>query len=163
MALEIERRWLVEQPDWIDEGGGPSKVKWLSITQHYLKSGKGIRRIRATTELSPGDSIVYHYTEKQLVSPGVNEEEEREIPFNAFLNFHKQVDPILRAIHKYRYVFTHKGLVFELDKFTKPVQMWVLECELPSLDHPCKLPPSIKVIKEITGIKELSNYGIASN
>ena len=167
--LEIERRWVVLDPPGFKKNLGNEAVKslgnrWreLNITQMYLES-EHTERIRQTVE---GDKTIYHHTIKKPAKKQHGAwETEREITSDEFTALTARIDHSKQAVIKTRYVMgiVDSELKYELDRIIHPIQTWILEVEVPSIDAEVDIPKLVfgRTI-EITKVKGLSNYRIAS-
>lgn len=155
-ALEIERRFLLKRV--------PKGVKdsddILHIKQYYINSKDGLIRARHTYDTVSNEDT-FDVTKKQYISHGVCDEAITPIEHSTFSDL---IEGAHKFVSKTRMkVELPSGLVWEIDKFHKPLRLVMAEIELPSIDHEIILPPFIQdnLIMEVTGIKEFSNYGIA--
>jgi CYTH domain-containing protein len=166
--LEIEKKYLVKFPnswsalseifdDLID-------VKRISQTYLKAENDEPAARVRKTVQGLTGDTeTVYHYNKKEHVSTGVHEELEKEISKYEYEKALKKGDPKKFALQKTRFVFKFDNQIFELDVFKKPLNgLAILEIELKSKKDKVKLPPFLKVIKEVTDDNRYSNYNLAN-
>lgn len=153
MKLEIERRFLLKGlPIW-DE-----LVEQSHIAQYYCESPEGPFRLRVETF---SDRRIHTMTRKVAVSHGVNEEDESQIDaarFDELMLCH------IKKLHKFRIRFPYQGLTWEVDDFFDPLKIVLAEIELPSIDYPIEIPEPIKnvMLMEVTGMKQFSNYNLAS-
>lgn len=148
MAIEIERRWLVEHPV-VYHLGKPS-----TIEQHYLNNGYRVRK-----EVNPSGTIVYTKTFKTAINDVANEEHE---DFIDEVEYERLKKTSLRHISKNRYRIEHEGLVIELDQIFLLGSniVWIAEIELETEDQEFSIPYWFG--KEITGDRSYSNYSLAS-
>jgi CYTH domain-containing protein len=172
MPLEIERTFLVEKPDDIC-GGHDVSYRVFKINQSYLlpvtrysgedKVPASVERIRRMWDVTDGSGeLKFYHTEKTHIAYGINEEVEREISSDVYDKISlTRWDSSTKIIAKKRHVFEWNGLVWELDQFMTPVDIWLLEVELPSMEEEIDLPDWIKVIKEVTDDYRYTNHQIA--
>ena len=151
MALEIERRFLVEKnllPDL-------SKYRSTNISQGYLTTPDSncVVRIRRTRD----EGFV---TIKTQISQGVNNEFEYQIPYEDASSL--LLSSVNYVITKDRYYIPCGNKIIELDWYKDRLDGIVIaEIELTSLDERIQLPAFIS--KEITYVKGLSNYSMSIN
>lgn len=163
--LEIERRWLVDpnipKEFWkLTSLSGP-----YYTTQDYLHSdGDTIRRIRYKAWLE-GHELRSRcmFTTKKKVDEATAIENESSIKMQEYLKLLKDIDPATKPIFKERYVFGRTTwALWELDIFKgRHEGLVILEAELEDKYETIHLPKELKIIKEITGLKEYSNYALA--
>lgn len=158
IPLEIERKFLINQTDSIDENC--SDV--IDIEQIYLiKSDPDIqRRVRSMTT---NGHTQYFYTEKKFISSCTREENEREIDKTEYEQLLNQRDCELKPIIKTRKILYFDNQRFEIDCYPFSTALATLELEIPNEDYEIILPPFISVIKEVTGDKAYSNANLALN
>lgn len=156
--LEIERKFLVEIPDW-------SKLphfQRIMIVQHYLvKNNNGEkRRIRAR-----GQNGSWFYTEtiKHKITDITRIETERIISEREYRHLcATALDPTRMTIRKYRHCFVWKHQYFELDVFEKPVLPYaLLEIELTNEAQKVCLPPFLSIIREVSDDPLWGNSALA--
>ena len=135
------------------------------ISQTYLKSenDEPSARVRKTIEGLRDTDIIYHYNKKKFIEDGVHKESEHEITKLQYENNLKKCHPGKVEVKKTRFVFKWNDQTFELDVFKGPLKgLAILEIELKNIKDDIKLPPFLKVIKEVTKDKRFSNYYLAS-
>ena len=105
MALEIERKFLVESEEYKTFGNASE------ILQVYLSTSEGISiRVRI-------DGIVASLAIKSKVSHRVNREYEYNIPIDEARSMMNLAN--LPIVHKTRYLFNYKGYTYIFDKMAK--------------------------------------------
>lgn len=165
--LEIERKFLVKgitsqyAPEVI-YGYHSARIKQWYLPKDSLGRSS---RIRSKYELSKlGPTNTYFFTRKKAVSPGIVQEEEKEISFKTFMNYMKKIDKTKKPIEKTRYYFPRSpSNFFELDIFHGFNQgLVILEVELKSIDEKFELPNFLICGKEVTHDKAYSNKSLAS-
>ena len=156
--IEIERKYVISMPDTetmrAEEGYTVS-----DIVQIYLESAPHVtHRVRSRTS-----SGVTKYTEtKKVRISGMSAyEDEREIEENEFLTLVKRIAPATVPVIKTRHTFIYHGQLFEVDIYPNWHSTAIMETELPTEDTTIDIPPFIRVIKEVTGIKEYSNASMS--
>lgn len=157
MNIEIERKFLLKGvPDRQPEDK-------IDIIQWYLKNTSGVWE-RARSCYSEKSGIKFQHTIKQTISPGVNQEDEKEITsqeFNQFVESCKTNQS--RCIHKTRLIFTEGELKWEVDVFKNGIDLVIAELEIPEENFEVIMPKFInsKFLIEVTGIKKFSNRNLA--
>ena len=152
--LEIERKFLVEKPDFEALEAMPL-CKAVEIQQAYTKDENG-DNMRLRKRGADG-SFVYIKTQKIRISDTTRIELESRVSEQEFEAGVKGC-PVLS---KTRYLFVSGGKYFELDAFP----FWneaILEIELKSADEEFGFPPFLKVIREVTAEKQYRNSVIAA-
>ena len=167
MALESEKKFIVEPPEsWTDLSHMfDDMIDILQISQTYLepKGDEPSERVRETISgLDKSNKAVYHLNKKYYIKPGVNEEKEYEISKSEYKKLLKNCLKDKCEVKKTRFVFKYKGQIFELDIFKDHLSgLAILEIELINIKDEVKLPPFLKVIKEVTGSKQFNNFQLA--
>ncbi len=166
--IEIERRFLVEFPkSWSDLAElFDDLVDVKRIFQTYLEADSDniSPRVRKTIQGLTGDrETVYDYNKKHPAGVGANHEKEFEISKSQFEDKLKQKRKDKETVVKTRFVFKYDSFVFELDVFKGALRgLAILEIELDDLNEKFKLPPFLKIIKEVTENKKFNNFHLAS-
>jgi CYTH domain-containing protein len=154
-VLEIERKWLIRDGVIFPEGLEVNKIK---ITQVYLASEKK-ERLRTS---QVGNELKYTHTIKRPAEGGGNWELERDISPEEYCELVLRADKDCYIILKERNVFYLGGLKYELDIFSHPIKLQILEVEIESLDQEVYIPEWLGMTIEVTNIKGFSNKRIAS-
>jgi CYTH domain-containing protein/thymidylate kinase len=163
--IEVESRFLIGD---FDPENFPVELTCSSIEQDYLVSGKEgeVRRVR-----SRGDKhgSTYFYTIKKYISPGVRGEVERIITERQYNELMNDRDRAHRTIKKRRYCFFYEKQFIEVDVFKgldgisgesgKPLV--IMEIEQSGVARELKLPPFVRVIREVTTDEDYSNYALS--
>ncbi len=155
---EIERKFLVSEIPADDDWNIPFHD--IEIEQTYLESTDPKQAIRVRKRGTNGD-YVYTHTIKHPMKDGVRVEIERTITAWQYLNQMKKKDPMRQTIQKIRRTFLWKNQYFELDLFTNPSDLMLLEVELLCVDDPVELPPFINISREVTEELEYQNSQLA--
>ncbi len=155
-SAEIERKWLIQLPDMSVMESMPG-YECSAIEQIYLSDSDRIRR------RDYGDRIVYYHTHKENINGISRFEEEREITRAEYMTLSKKRLPGARSINKRRHCFEYCGQIVEIDIYDFWSDTATMEIELKSEDQQVFIPDFIEVIKEVTGDKNYSNYGLATN
>lgn len=158
MSVEIERKYLIEYPDII-EIEKISGVKKYVITQTYLCGDDTTERRVRKRESEVGTE--YFYTEKSFITAVSRTENEISISKEEYELYLKNKSEDSETIEKTRYVIPCKDHMVEVDIYSFTNDYGIAETELSSESEQIDMPPYIKVIKEVTGIKEYSNSYIA--
>ncbi|MBI2109127.1 MAG: AAA family ATPase [Parcubacteria group bacterium] len=159
VPLEIERKFLVREPD-ISRFRVP--LYEVNIEQVYLRSEKQEieRRVRKRFKDSAAS---YTETHKREIRPKVRSENEFPISAASYLSaLAYERDSGFAVIKKKRFCFPYESQYFELDCFINPHPgLWILEIELTEERQEVKIPPFIKVIKEVTDDPQFKNRELA--
>lgn len=166
-ALEIERKFLVKglSPGYLSEviyGYPSARLKQWYLPKDTFGRTSRIRSKYQQTKSGPFNT--YFFTRKKPVSPGIVQEEEKEISYKTFMQYMKKIDKTKKPIEKTRYYFPRgPGKFFELDIFHGFNQgLVILEIELTSIDEPFELPDFLIYGREVTHDKAYSNKSLAS-
>jgi len=155
-GLEIERKFLVEQPQLEKL----NIVRSADITQTYLVSGEGgsQRRVR---RISENGRITYKYTEKIFYTHVTRHETEREITQEEYEQLLTERDTRLVPVEKTRYRFDYLGQMFELDVYPYSGRLAILELELRDAGQEIVFPDEVRVLKEVSDDHAYSNSALA--
>ncbi len=155
---ETERRFLIAMPD-ISALDNLENCKKVNIVQTYLSVREGFTdRVRLSE--SAGKSI-YTRTTKSRISAMSNIEDEREISEDEYNSLLKFADKSRRAIHKTRYKISSGNLIYEIDIYPFWRKQAVMEVELESEEQPVPPLKGIRVLRELTGIREYGNAALS--
>ena len=159
-GLEIERKYLLD--------GVPSEAvlaglgaRPASIEQVYLRSVDGwIRRVR---RVEVEGRVRYVLTRKRDVEGIVREEVEDDLAVEEYGRLVAEADPARRVIRKVRHVIPHGRWTLELDVFSEPPGLVLLEVELERAADVPELPASIaaRVVREVSLDPAYQNHAIA--
>ena len=87
---------------------------------------------------------------------------ERQINQNLYEIMLPIADPQRHTIHKLRKSFIWQGQYFEVDTYLDQLEgLVILETKGITEGEPLKLPPFLRIIKEVTGDKDYYNYHLA--
>lgn len=165
ISIEQERKFLIKS--FADKASEKLVLssKSFEIIQWYLPRDDQNRspRVRLKYYLTPrGPVNTFFYTRKKSISPGICEEEEKEINFKEFNKLIKKADPKKTAVEKTRYILPYEGNIFEFDMFKGLNKgLMILEVELENMASEIKLPNYFIIDKEVTGDKSYSNRSLA--
>ena len=157
--LEIERKYLIEYPD-IELLTQFESCKRVEIIQTYLKMPDG-RELRVRQRGENGHYI-YIQTEKRRINDMKRIEIEKRLTKDEYLEMLMYSDIKRRQIRKDRYCLMYHNRYFEIDVFPFWKNKALAEIELKSEDEKYEFPPFIRIIREVTGEAEYSNYAIAT-
>ena len=159
-GLEIERKLLVRL---VGDPAAEPGARTLELEQAYLAdTGSGTRRIRRTVE----DGVArYHLNAKREVSPGVREEDEREIEAAEYDALGTERDPARRPVCKTRYAVPFGGHRWEIDVFAGALAgLVVAEVEhatVEELGHDLAPPPCLVIVRDVTDDRRYANAALA--
>lgn len=157
-GIEIERKYIIGIPTPADMAT-MSDYSADSITQTYLVSLEGVtRRVRRRESASV---VKYFETVKRRIDGMSAHEEEREISREEYTSMLSEIADGTRPIEKVRHTFIYRGQCFEIDVYPEWKRSAILEIELPSRTQSVEFPEFIRVIREVTGIREYSNASMA--
>ena len=158
MALEIERKFLIEKPDleWIKDN---TECEIAEMVQTYLgKNGEGFgNRVR---EIKIKGVKKYFHTAKKSLSGITRIELEKEIS-------KKEYDEYLEtkknriSLKKTRYIIKMNNLKYEIDIYPFWNETAILEVELKNEKQKFEIPKFIKVIGEVTNNLDYTNQSLA--
>ncbi len=153
--IEEERKYEVEIT-----GQFPEDSIVSDITQTYLKGYPDCEeRLR---KRSWGKKVVYVHTTKKLTADNKEMVTERQINQNLYEIMLPIADPQRHTIHKLRNSFIWQGQYFEVDTYLDRLQgLVILETKGITAGEPLKLPPFLRIIKDVTGNKDYYNYSLA--
>ena len=154
VPLEIERKYECLE---VRDGDIPVPHQSVDIEQMYLYSPAG-EQVRVRRRGQRG-SFVYFRTHKHTVRPGVREEREEFISAQEY-EWSRRI--CVCTLQKTRTCFVWEQQYFELDRIATPNGLLhLLEIELTEEHETPKLPPFIKILREVTGDPAFDNYTLA--
>lgn len=158
--LEIERKFLLRRMP--SEFLSKRKPEIINIEQYYFLIDGIWQRFRISNSSNKG--IRYIHTIKESLKPGVYKEYEDEVTKDEFMKLYNIHYKKSAHISKIRYVVKSKGLKFEIDVYEN-LSLVVLEVELPKMSFKFDFPKGLgeEIIMELTGMKQFSNFSLASN
>ena len=164
MPLEIEKKFLLSTDGIPSLALWPVSMETEKIAQVYLVPHDAkitSERVRMSMCGRNGD-ITYTHTTKVRITDGVHEEENHKISESKYSELLYRLDPGMSTILKTRCVFTWENQVFELDVFAGPLLgLAVLEIELTSMGVEVKLPPWLRIEREVTAEPGFTNAALA--
>ena len=156
--IEIERKYVIAMPG-VDIMRAEEGYTSSDIVQIYLDSAPHVtHRVRSRTM---NGVTKYTETKKVRISGMSAYEDEQEIGENEFSTLKKNIANGTTPIVKTRHTFLYHGQLFEVDIYPNWKSTAIMETELPSEDTNTDIPPFIKIIKEVTGIKAYSNASMS--
>ncbi len=157
-AVEIERKFLIEYPDISFLQSNPF-CKAVEIEQIYLDTDeKSELRIR---KRGHGNSFVYFMTEKRDIDGLTRTETEVQISEEKYNELANEKAFKKSKLTKTRYCLLHNGKCLEIDIYPFWKDKAIMEAELEDADEKVEFPKEIKVIKEVTRLKEYKNRQLA--
>lgn len=159
IPMEIERKFLIEYPSEAALLQLPGANK-TEITQTYLTPAPdgAERRVR---KRGLDGCFTYTCTEKIFLTPVRRVERERCISEAEYEALLKERNPKLRTLYKTRYAVPFEGLICEIDVYPHIADWAVMEIEFQDESMRLPTPPFVKIIREVTGVKEYSNAYLA--
>ena len=159
-SVEIERKYIIAIPDREILASMPSYTK-SRITQDYLMGGVGVtHRVRAREWAG---KTCYYETIKRKIDFMSAEECEREISGEEYCELLKLRDPSGATIEKVRHTFLYEGQLFEIDVYPNWTRTCIMETELTAREQSVVMPPFIKIVADVTGMREYSNASMAKS
>lgn len=156
--IEIERKYIIEKPD-AERLRAMDSFTESRILQIYLSSPKGItHRIRARE--SDGVSV-YTETKKIRIDAMSSTEIESEIDAQRFSELRSCIREGSVPIEKTRCTFIYRGQLFELDFYPEWERTCIMETELDSRERVVDFPDVIRIVRDVTGVKEYSNSAMS--
>lgn len=156
--LEIERKFLIEYPN-IEYLENMKFCRKTPITQAYLTTpDEGNFRIR---KRGSGENAVYIKTVKIKISDIKRIETENYISKEQYYDYLSKKEYVTGIISKDRYCIVYDLTYYELDVYPFWIDKATLEIELLSEEQEYKLPPFVKLIREVTFEKEYRNLSLA--
>jgi adenylate cyclase len=159
-GLEIERKYLLD--------GAPSEAELAALgarptrlEQVYLVSSDGwVRRVR---RIEAGGGSRHVLTRKRDRSGIVREEIEVDVSPEEYTRLAAEGDPARRVIRKVRHVIPYGRWTLELDVFSDPPGLVLLEVELEDAAEVPDLPPSVAahVVREVSTDSTYANHRLA--
>ncbi|MBQ7387126.1 MAG: hypothetical protein IJW03_03055, partial [Clostridia bacterium] len=154
VGVEIEKKYIIEKPD-LECISGEEAFSASEIVQIYVESQRGVtHRVRFRKR----DGVTeYTETKKIRIDAMSSTEIERDISEDEFAELSKNIRAGSKPIRKTRYTFLYEGQLFEIDVYPEWKRCAIMETELESRESQVKFPSFIRIIRDVTGIKEYSN------
>lgn len=162
--IERENKYLLEASQ-----NPPEDSVRFEIVQTYLNSSDPTieRRVRRRNQLGE-NCPTFTYAEKisvrvgnNIMGPKERIELERLISEREYLAYLFDRDRNREDVVKTRYFFIWENQYFQMDFISHPASLVLLEIELTKFQSSPKLPPYIKVVRDVTSDAEFSNSSIA--
>ena len=158
MNIEIEKKYIIRKPKVVNMEK-EADYRAVDITQIYLSSASWVtHRIRAS---ATAGFVRYYETKKVRIDQMSSYEDEREITKEEFFALKEHIMAGTREIKKVRHVFIYLGQTFEIDIYPEWQNTCIMETELKSREQAVKMPPFIEIVKDVTGMREYSNYSMS--
>lgn len=158
MALEIERKFLIEKPDlhWIEKN---TDCEIVQIVQTYLgRNAEGFgNRVR---EMKIQGVKKYFHTAKKSLSGITRIELEKEISKKEYEKYLENKKNRI-SLEKTRYIVKQNGLKYEIDIYPFWNETAILEIELKNEKQKFDIPDFLKIIGEVTNNLDYSNQSLA--
>ena len=157
-GVEIERKYIIALP----EPAGLSVLPEYTVSkieQTYLDAPVGVtHRVRRRDY---GSRVEFFETKKLRLDKMSSVEEEREISKEEYLELLKATKDGTHTIRKTRHTFVYQSQCFEIDVYPEWKRTAILETELRDREERVAFPPFIRVVREVTGIKDYSNASMS--
>lgn len=151
-----ERKYIVTT-----DGTRVSNTIECEIVQTYLVADPDCE-VRLRRRIWPGGKTANVHTTKKHLPNHEQVETERQVSDALYESLLAQADPYRHPIRKMRESFIYEGQYFELDRYLDQLQrLVILETKGIAQGEKVKLPPSIKIVEDITGRKEYYNYNLS--
>jgi CYTH domain-containing protein len=160
LGIETERRFLIERPD-LQTLAELYGAEAREIAQTYLAAPPGYSSERVRRSIDASGTAVYTHTRKRRISQASAIEEEETIDEERYRALLLRADPERRTIEKRRVTFRWRSQCYEIDLYPFFTRTAVLETELERADAPLSFPPALVILREITGVRTLSNHALA--
>lgn len=156
--FEIERKYLIEYPNLAELEALPNCSK-VEIVQTYLKSpGKGEIRVR---QRGQNGNYIYYRTEKRRINAEKRVEIEERLTQGEYLRALMDMDTTAHPIRKTRYCLMENNQYFEIDIYPEWKKQAILEVELTHEGEEIRWPERFRMLREVTGEENYSNYCMA--
>ena len=153
--IEEERKYIIEGTAPLPDDSIESE-----ITQTYLQ-GEPDAEVRLRKR-SWGRKQVYVHTTKKKTAENEELVTERQINLSLYEMMLSLADPTRHTIHKVRRSLIWKGQYFEIDTYMDKLEgLTILETKGIAQGEYLKVPPFLKIVREVTGDKDYYNYNLA--
>lgn len=129
-----------------------------------LRRQAGLTQQEAANRLGVTNKAVSKW-ETGKSKPSVNAltrvETEERLTEKEYLRLLMEADPSRRPIRKTRCCLTYENQFFEIDLYPFWEEEALMEIELASETAPVKLPPFLKILREVTGEEAYTNAALA--
>ena len=155
---EIERKFLVEMPELAELEKLPG-FRRVEIEQAYLPTTNDERlRIRKWVE---NGQAIYYKTRRRHVN-GQRIEVEERLTQRSYKEMLEEAGEALQLLRKTRYSLQYDGQLFQLDVYPFWAEQAVVKIELNEENGQVRLPPELKLIREVTGERAYKDYTLAA-
>ena len=150
-----ERKYIVELT-----GAMPTDCIESHIQQTYLTAEPGCEvRLRRRTS---GANTLNIHTTRRRVSQTEELVTERQVTNALYESLLQQADPYRHTVSKRRRSFIHQGQFFELDTYEGSLEgLVILETKGIASHDDLRLPPFLRIVRDITGDTDYYNYNLA--
>ena len=156
--LEIERKYIIAMPN-VSLLSRVQGYTVSDITQIYLSSPVGVtHRIRRREY---ADACDYTETVKLRLNKTTCNESEGKIDKPRFDELSLNIKEGTRPIIKTRHTFPFDGFTVEIDVYPEWEHTAIMEIELDREDVTPAIPSFIRILREVTGIREYSNAALS--
>ena len=156
--IETERKYIISMPSVRVLCSLPEYTH-SAIEQIYLESPIGITHRIRRREYE--DRVEYTETKKIRVSAISAIEDEREITEDEYNALRRKIKVGTRPIIKSRHTLVVESQLYEIDIYPEWKNSAILEIELSDEGNTVKFPEFIKIIKEVSGLREYSNAAMS--
>ncbi len=156
--VEIEKKYVIIKPD-ISVLREQESFSESEILQIYLPSEPG--RTRRVRRRAYADRTVYIETQKIRIDKMSSTEIEREVSADEFEKMAANIADGTRPLNKTRYTFVYRGQLFEVDVYPEWEHTCIMETELPTRETAVDFPDFIRIVRDVTGVKEYSNAAMS--
>ena len=155
---EVERKFLIEMPDLqaVEKLPGCRRVE---IEQVYLPTVND-ERLRLRRWVEDGQAI-YYKTRRRRVNGRRLEVEER-LTQRSYKEMLEEAGSDVHPLRKTRYTIPYEGQHFRLDCYPFWEDKAVVKIELNDANEEVRLPPELKLIREVTDEREFKDYTLAA-
>ena len=154
-GFEIEHKLLIAMPD---ESLLQSASRSHIVQTYLLGEPLTTERVRAR---SYADRDEYTHTTKIRLSAMKRIEQEETVTREMYEALLTRADPARRSIEKDRYCLDYAGHTLEIDVFPFWQTYAILEIELEREDEEFRIPPEIRVIREVTDDPRYTNSALS--
>ncbi len=155
---EIERKFLVEMPDLAALDALPG-CRRVEIEQAYLPTTNE-ERLRVRKWVENGQAIYYKTRRRRL--NGQRLEVEERLTQRSYKEMLEEAGDSLELLHKSRYTIPFDGRFFRLDLYRFWQDKALVKLELNEEGAEIRLPPQLKLIREVTDEQDFKDYNLAA-
>ena len=131
----------------------------MEIIQTYLQSEDGQdRRVRQRGE---NGTFLYYETVKRTLPSGQVVELSRRITDREYLSLLLDADTERRQLRKTRFCMTYGKQSLKIDLYPFWHKQAMVQLHMRDEKEPVNFPPELKLIREVTGVKEYKNSSLA--